>query len=383
MNQKKTLLSIAIPTKNRQYYCIEVIKHILSYDNSDFELVIQDNSDDRTIEEFVSTIEDKRLKYVYTNEAISSVENMSRSIALTCGEYVCMIGDDDTVLPTIFKYVKYMKENDIDSICPSYIPSYVWPNKETGDTGTLTIRKYKNIKEYEEIDTMKRVEELFKEGIIQYQRYNLPRVYHGIIKKVVMDNIYNKIGSYFGGLSPDIYSTVALSSLVKKHILINDTFTIAGICPQSTTSQSMLGGHKGELKDAPHLKNKEDYKWDILVPRYYSVETIWAETAIKAARDFGMNKILEKFNIELFNKKSFFFNRGIKNLVVNEYLINRKKENNKYNRVIFITSSYYYGLLNICKRIYHKLFLENTKQTSSLVDISISAKEISKLNRGV
>lgn len=194
-----------------------------------------------------------------------------------------------------------------------------------------------------------------------------------------MDNIYKKIGSYFGGLSPDIYSTVALSSLIKKHILVDSAFSIAGVCPQSTTSQSMLGGHRGELKDAPHLKNKEDYEWDILVPRYYSVETIWAETAIKASRDFEINNILEKFNIELFNKMSLFFNRGIKDLVVDEYLINRKKENNKYNRVVFIIGAYYHGLLNISKRIYNKLFLENTKQSKNLVDISIAAQKIDKL----
>lgn len=112
MAKDKPLLSISIPTKNRQYYCTEAIKHILSYDNQDFELCIHDHSDDRTIEEFVSTIEDKRLRYIYSTEALSSSENMSRSIEMTNGEYVCMIGDDDTVLPTIFKWVKYMKENN-------------------------------------------------------------------------------------------------------------------------------------------------------------------------------------------------------------------------------------------------------------------------------
>ena len=76
------LLSIAIPTRNRQKYCIEAIKHILSYDNTDFELVIHDHSDDRAIEKFVSTIDDVRLKYIYTDEALSSVQNMSRSIEI-------------------------------------------------------------------------------------------------------------------------------------------------------------------------------------------------------------------------------------------------------------------------------------------------------------
>ena len=76
---------------------------------------------------------------------------------------------------------------------------------------------------------------------------------------------------------------------------------------------------------------------------------------------------------------SLFFNRGIKDLVVDEYLINRKKENNKYNRVVFIIGAYYHGLLNISKRIYNKLFLENTKQSKNLVDISIAAQKIDKL----
>lgn len=40
-----SLLSIVIPTRDREYYCIEAIKNILSYNNEDFELVVQDNSD--------------------------------------------------------------------------------------------------------------------------------------------------------------------------------------------------------------------------------------------------------------------------------------------------------------------------------------------------
>lgn len=339
MNQNKPLLSVAIPTKNRQYYCIEVIKHILSYDNENFELIIQDNSDDRVIEQFISTVEDRRLKYVYTDEQISSVENMSRSIKMTKGEYVCMIGDDDSILPTIFEYVKYMKENDIDSISPGYIPEYFWPNNETGNSGTLKIIKTRFISEYQQIEPIKRLEKLFENGIVNYSSYNLPRVYHGLIKKEVLDKIYNKIGAYFAGLSPDIYSTVALSSLVKKHFLVKGTFTIAGVCPQSTTSQSRLGGHKGELKDAPHFKNNDSYKWDNLIPEYYSVETIWAETAVTAAKDFKLLTILDSFNKIKFNCIAYQKNRSIKNIVIKKIF---NKGESFYRKLVFVMISYIY-----------------------------------------
>lgn len=367
MNQNKPLLSVAIPTKNRQYYCIEVIKHILSYDNENFELVIQDNSDDRTIEEFVSTIEDKRLKYVYTDEAISSVENMSRSIGLTSGEYVCMIGDDDTILPTIFEYAKYMKENDIDSISPGYIPEYFWPNSETGNSGTLKIIKTRFSSEYQEIEPMKQLEKLFKNGIINYSSYNLPRVYHGLIKKEVLDKIYNQVGGYFAGLSPDIYSTVALSSLVQNHFLVKGTFTIAGVCPQSTTSQSRLGGHKGELHSAPHLKNNSNYKWDVLIPKYYSVETIWAETAITAARDFKLNHIISSFDINKFTLHSFYNNKDIKDIVIRE---------SKNINFWIIYNSYIIYLKNLLKRIFIRIMLKQTMKYKNLSHISACLEKL-------
>lgn len=375
MINNKPLLSISIPTKNRQYYCIEAIKHILSYDNQDFELCIHDHSDDKTIQEFVSTIEDKRLRYIYTTEALSSSENMSRSIQMTNGEYVCMIGDDDTVLPTIFKWVKYMKENDIDSICPGYRPEYFWPNDKTGNTGTLKIVQYKHMKEIVEIEPMKRLEKLFKNGIINYQIYNLPRVYHGLVKKEVMDKIYEKMGTYFAGLSPDIYSTVALSSLVKNHFVIKDACSIAGACPTSTTSAGRLNEDNIEFEDAPHFKNNKNYQWDSLIPKYYCGEIIWAETAIRATRDFGLADVLEKFNRDLFNNASLSYNRHISSIVIKAYFKNIDKKNSRFNRFIYLVNSYIYGIEDFIMRALTKIFLKSTSKYSSIQNIAFASQK--------
>lgn len=375
MSDNKPLLSISIPTRNRQYYCIEAIKHILSYDNQDFELCIHDHSDDRTIEKFISTVDDKRLKYIYTIEALASSENMSRSIEMASGEYVCMIGDDDTVLPTIFQWVKYMKENDIDSICPGYRPEYFWPNEKTGNTGTLKIVQYKYMKDIEKIEPMERLEKLFRNGIIQYQQYNLPRVYHGLVKKEVLDKIYTKMGTYFAGLSPDIYSTVALSSLVKNHYVIKDACSIAGACPLSTTSAGRLNEDNIKFEDAPHFKNNKNYQWDSLIPKYYCGEIIWAETAIKATRDFGLNSVLEKFDRGLFNYASLSYNRHISNNVMEAYFESIDKKNNKFNRSIFLANSYVYGIQNFIERAYHKIFLKTTNKYTNIKDIAMAEKK--------
>jgi len=375
MIESKPLLSISIPTRNRQYYCIEVIKHILSYDNQNFELCIHDHSDDRTIEHFVSTVDDKRLKYTYTTEALSSVQNMSRSIEMTSGEYVYMIGDDDTVLPNVFKWVEYMKANDIDSICPAFRPEYFWPNEETGNKGTLKIVQYKNIRDIESVEPMERLEKLFDNGIIQFPQYNLPRVYHGLIKKVVLDQIFNEIGAYFGGLSPDIYSTVALSSLVKKHVVIKEACSIAGACPLSTTSKGRLNSDDGKFERTPHLKNNTNYQWDSLIPKYYCGEVIWAESAISAARDFRLDETLSKFDKKLFNNASLSYNRHISDIVMEAFFENINKKNNKLNRSVYLINSYVYEAQNFIKRAFHKLFLKSTSKVSNVKDIATAEKK--------
>ncbi len=316
------LLSIAIPTKNRQYYCEYAIKTILSYKQDNFELIIQDNSDDDSLAKFVSTIEDERLKYFYVAQPLASNKNMDLSIGKCTGDYVCMIGDDDVVLPEIFEVVEYMQKNQIDSVCTAYIPKYGWPNKDLNINGKLAISKLKNRKKYDFIDIKSRLDKLFRGGIVDYAQYFLPRAYHGIVKREKLEAIKQKVGCYFGGLSPDIYSTISLSVLVDKHAVVDMAISIGGYCPQSTAAQSLGRGHMGELKDAPHLKYKEDYQWDKLVPRFYSVQTIWAESAIKAARDFGLDDLVSKFNCEKLMIEAFKRNKPIRDIVMRESLVN-------------------------------------------------------------
>lgn len=376
MKINRPLLSIAIPTRNRQKYCIESIKHILSYDYQDFELVVHDHSDTREVEQFVSTLTDHRLIYIYTEEPLSSVQNMSRSIEMTNGEFICMIGDDDTVLSTIFKWAKYMKDNDVDSICPGYRPEYFWPNEETGNTGTLKLVQYNGMKEVENVNPIFRLEKLFEGGILDFPEYGLPRVYHGLVKKVVLDKIYKKIGSYFGGLSPDIYSAVSLSALVKNHIVIKETISILGACPLSTTSKGRANSDDGKFENTPHLWNNEDYVWDSLIPKYYCGEVIWAETAITATKDFGLNEVLKKFNRKLFNNITLSDNRHIKDIVMEAYFINVNLKDSKYNRFVYMFTSYVYQGLSFIQRAYRKIFLKSTHVYKGLDNIMLAAEKV-------
>ena len=64
----KPLISVAIATKNREKYCIEAIKSILAYKNSEIEIAVADNSATDEVKKFVETINSPAIKYSYHGE---------------------------------------------------------------------------------------------------------------------------------------------------------------------------------------------------------------------------------------------------------------------------------------------------------------------------
>ena len=113
------LLSIVIPTKNRQQYCLAAVKQIISLNLDKTQVVIQDNSDDRSLEKNLKqVIEYGKVKYHYREGVISFVDNFSEAVSLCDGEYICMIGDDDGILPNIKNSEDKKQEVSVLQIMP-------------------------------------------------------------------------------------------------------------------------------------------------------------------------------------------------------------------------------------------------------------------------
>lgn len=295
------ILSIVIATRNRVIYCINTIETILKFQDKDFELVIQDNSDNFELYEFISTkVADKRLKYYYVPTPLSFTDNFNEGIEKAKGEYVCSIGDDDVINHEIFELVRWASSMDIEAIVPQLNVLYRWPSSgiifkpNEVDNGILEISKITGrLYLYK---TKKEIERLIQNGGQSYLQFNLAKLYHGIVRKECLDKIKAATGKYFGGLSPDIYISVALTLFVDRILKLDYPLTISGMCNKSGSADSVTGKHTGKLEDAPHLKGHDQYSWAKQVPKFYSVETIWADSAIAALTDLDRYDLVQKFN---------------------------------------------------------------------------------------
>lgn len=297
MYEKK--LSVIIPTKNRQKYALECVKTILAFNEPGIEVVVQDNSDDESLRAMLGElIDQKTLKYSYSSECLSFCANFEKAIELSSGDYLIMIGDDDCVFPEIAALTDVLREKNIESAVFNTDTSYMWPGAVSANGGRLVVRKQRSY--IKKVSTSTAIKRMMNVGNYDYQGYAFPKIYHGIIKRERFDLVKEKTGRYFGGLTPDIYSAVALSYYISDILYVNAHFTLPGTCAKSGSADSLTGRHTGELKDAPHFRGHSNYEWDETVPYVYTVDTIWAETAFKAMKENGDS-------VELSNKELFAF----------------------------------------------------------------------------
>lgn len=297
----KYRISIVIPTKNRQYYCLEAVKQIISLNLESVQICIQDNSDDNSLQSLLAELHCEYLVYNYHQGVLSFVDNFSEAIELSNGDYICMIGDDDGILPYICNAVDYMQTNEVEVLVPTYNSIYFWPSNNpivtNGTKGRLDLIAIDGQISYSKINEKEALNSLLDSGGQDYQSLNMPRLYHGIVKTEILGRIKSKVGTYFMGLTPDMFMSVALSLVSDRVYACNYPIAISGICPRSGSSDSATGKHTGELKDAPHFRGHSNYHWEELIPSFYSVETIWAETFLQTLRLFSRNDLLSKFNL--------------------------------------------------------------------------------------
>jgi glycosyltransferase involved in cell wall biosynthesis len=94
----KNLTSIIINTRNGHRTINSAIRSALAQDYDSTEIIIYDNASEPPIDEVI-LINDKKLKFFRSDEALNLGEARNRAFDKSSGEYVVFLDDDDIMLP--------------------------------------------------------------------------------------------------------------------------------------------------------------------------------------------------------------------------------------------------------------------------------------------
>lgn len=294
MVKYKKLLSIIIPTKNRYECLIPVVTALLKHIKSeDIELVIQDNSDDN--QEgflFFETLQDKRVKYFYHQESLSIQENTIFAIDNARGKYLIFIGDDDLVSPNIYDVVEFLNKKNID--CLVFNSAYYWWNTVSFEKENHFHRKnalwlpINQSQELVERSAQDELEIMLQSGAGIFLR--LPKFYHGIVRRDILDQIKVKTGTYLPGSSPDIAFSTALSLVLDKYYFVNFPLSVFGASKNSGGGMTARKQHYGKIEDQKFLPKNIIENWNKYIPKIWSEKTIYAQTVTEVLKIFKSNK---------------------------------------------------------------------------------------------
>jgi glycosyltransferase involved in cell wall biosynthesis len=296
--EKDIILSIIVPTRNRYNTLLPLLECLLKWPHSDFEVVIQDNSDDTTpfLEWMQGKDADVRLQYQHTKGALSAPENCDLAFSKAKGRYVCFIGDDDGVTQQLIDCCRQLEQQKIDAAIVNKAV-YIWPDtkyKYYGDkfSGLLTIKKFKGT--MLALDAADEMVKVLKGGA--QDMGNLPKSYHGIVARRVLQQLYALTGTYFPGPVPDMSNSVGLVPFVRSFVYWDLPVIISGTSAQSMAGRSAQKQHIGRIETESSLPKDTVKKWSSHVPLFWSGPTIWAEAAVKALSATGRQEDMRHFN---------------------------------------------------------------------------------------
>jgi glycosyltransferase involved in cell wall biosynthesis len=115
---KKSKISIVIPTCNRAHLIAETLQSILAQTYDSWEcIIVDDDSNDNTVEVVSPFLEDKRFKFTTKPKGFSKGANASRNygLDLIMGEYVYWFDSDDIIHPLTFELcINEFSRNAVD-----------------------------------------------------------------------------------------------------------------------------------------------------------------------------------------------------------------------------------------------------------------------------
>jgi hypothetical protein len=231
------VLSICVPSRNRQKYFKETIAFLLANPRDDVEFVFADNSDDPSVmNSFMAAHQaDPRIRYLPSQaHTLSMQQNWERSVAATTGDWVVVIGDDDLIDPDLIDALLIAKrmKPDLEGFAWNN-PRYSWVTAES---------RIHNVRiplagTFHEMPS-----ELVKRRAFHWDDAGASitsgfSIYHAALSRQLLERMRARFGgSYFGHPVVDYDNALKAAALGRSFVYCNRPFSIFGACPEANSS---------------------------------------------------------------------------------------------------------------------------------------------------
>lgn len=287
-----TTITIIIPTHNRQVYAASAVAKIAAV-IPEAQIVVSDTSGDDSLSAMmpVDLSPGITLSYVRPGRKMDVVSHFEFALSHATGDYLIFLGDDDCVGPGLMTTAEWAARNRVDAVFSygsKFIANYFWPGVRSrfygdGYAGSLFVRSFSgNARQIDPIEALRGALRDLGRGL-----GTMPRLYHGLVARTLIERVREQFGSVFGGVTPDIYSAALISALAENAWQVDYPICLPGGSPSSTAGTGAAGTDMTSLNEHPHTAAFGDLQWDPMIPAFYAPYNVWAFSLKKAVDRIG------------------------------------------------------------------------------------------------
>jgi len=243
-------LSIVVPTRNRRDTLHHSLRTIFSQTCPLIEIIVSDNFSDDGTQDYVSSLNDSRLRYINTGTRLSMSENWEFALEHCNGEFVTFIGDDDGFTPDGVEIAL----NHLDrSGLPAIIwekAEYCWPDHVDSELRNICVMRLSKFGQ----QTLNSSTQLASVCSFKTCYSRLPCIYNGIVSTRVLREIRDKSidQKLFCGICPDVLSSIAVAASIPQFAFLRYPISVNGASRHSNGTSCMRSNPTD--KESAHAK---------------------------------------------------------------------------------------------------------------------------------
>jgi glycosyltransferase involved in cell wall biosynthesis len=224
-------ISVIIPTRERCETLQSALKTACGQDFTDVEFIVSDNVSEDSTSAIVAEFNDPRIRYIRTPKRLSMAGNYSFALSHARGTYVTILGDDDGLIPGALSVLAQWARATGAPAISWQEATYYWPSHSLPERrGRLQIPLLA-------VNWNVSARAGFTAAKWSLLRWNyLPIIYGGLVKLDVMNILRDRAGEYLLSHSPDVYSAIAISSIIERYIYTEYPFSTFGFSGKSMAS---------------------------------------------------------------------------------------------------------------------------------------------------
>jgi len=228
MPQTSVKFTVIIPTRERANTLYHCLRTVTAQDYGNLTILVSDNDSQDNTRDVVLSFSDPRIKYINTTQRISMSHNFEFALQHVQDGWVTVMGDDDGLLPGALRTVADAIGKSKSQALISRLCIYNWPDSEIA-RNTLVVPLSSGI---ELRDTRPWLNKLMQ-GEANYS--DLPYLYTGgFVNSAIIKRAHGADGQFYHSLNPDVYSAIALASVLDRYAVLLEPIAVGGTSSYST-----------------------------------------------------------------------------------------------------------------------------------------------------